>query len=166
MKDFIYQYNSKKEIFDLNKRHVPTDLATNKNFFTSNYIVDIFLFIIAVISLLVTILVIYLLCKYKKFKVLVASLALQQIKEAVAVTQEESNTECKILTYVSLTLTIFGQVMVVILHNRKSKLCRGCMFSNTVKIMEFISDVQYYVPIKLCKTAGSIHLFKITGRLK
>ena len=31
--------------------------------------------------------------------------------------------------------------------------------------MLFISDVQYYVPIKLCKTAGSIHLFKITGKL-
>ena len=40
------------------------------------------------------------------------------------------------------------------------------MFSNTVKIMLFISDVQYYVPIKLCKTAGSIHLFKIMGVLK
>ena len=31
--------------------------------------------------------------------------------------------------------------------------------------MLFISDVQYYVPIKLCKTAGSIYLFKITGIL-
>ena len=31
--------------------------------------------------------------------------------------------------------------------------------------MLFISDVQYYVPIKLCKTAGSICLFKITGIL-
>ena len=31
--------------------------------------------------------------------------------------------------------------------------------------MLFISDVQYYVPIKLCKTAGSIHLFKIIGIL-
>ena len=29
--------------------------------------------------------------------------------------------------------------------------------------MFFISDEQYYVPIKLCKTTGSIHLFKITG---
>ena len=34
------------------------------------------------------------------------------------------------------------------------------------KIMTFISDVQYYVPIKLCKTAGSIHLFKTIGMLK
>ena len=31
--------------------------------------------------------------------------------------------------------------------------------------MFFITDVQYYVPINLCKTAGSIHLFKITGIL-
>ena len=32
--------------------------------------------------------------------------------------------------------------------------------------MIFISDVQYYVPIKWCKTAGSIHLFQIIGMLK
>ena len=32
--------------------------------------------------------------------------------------------------------------------------------------MLFIPDVQFYVPIKLCKTAGNIHLFKITGMLK
>ena len=32
--------------------------------------------------------------------------------------------------------------------------------------MLFISDVQNYVPIKLCKTPGSIHLFKIRGTLK
>ena len=31
--------------------------------------------------------------------------------------------------------------------------------------MLFISDVQYYIPVKLCKTAGSIHLFKITGKI-
>ena len=32
--------------------------------------------------------------------------------------------------------------------------------------MIFISDVQNYIPIKLCKTVGSIHLLKITGMLK
>ena len=31
--------------------------------------------------------------------------------------------------------------------------------------MLFISDIQYYVPVKLYKTAGSIHLFKITGKV-
>ena len=31
--------------------------------------------------------------------------------------------------------------------------------------MLFISDIQYYIPVKLFRTAGSIHLFKVTGRL-
>ena len=31
--------------------------------------------------------------------------------------------------------------------------------------MLFISDVQYYIPVKLCKTACSINLFKITGKI-
>ena len=31
--------------------------------------------------------------------------------------------------------------------------------------MLFISDIQYYIPVKLCKTAGSIHVFKITGKI-
>ena len=39
-------------------------------------------------------------------------------------------------------------------------------FQMQLKIMLFISDVQNYVPIKLCKTAGSIQLFKIKGMLK
>ena len=165
VKDFIHQYNSRKEIFDLKERHDTKDPTTNKNFFSNSYIVDVFLFITAIISLLVTTLAIYLLYKHKKLRTLVTSLVLHQVKEVGAVTQEEINTECKILTYISLALTIFGLVMVTIPHYRKSKLCRGCMFSNVVKIMIFISDVQYYVPIKLCKTTGSICLFKITGML-
>ena len=52
------------------------------------------------------------------------------------------------------------------LHYRKSRFCKGHRFLNAVKIMIFISDVQNYVPIKLCKTAGSIHLFKVIGTLK
>ena len=32
--------------------------------------------------------------------------------------------------------------------------------------MIFLSDVQNYIPLKLCKTTGSIHLFKITGKLR
>ena len=31
--------------------------------------------------------------------------------------------------------------------------------------MLFISDAQYYIPVKSCRAIGSIHLFKITGKL-
>ena len=93
-------------------------------------------------------------------------MVLYQVKEVGTVTQKEINSECKTLAYIGIVLTILGLSMAAILHYRKLKFCRGCNFSNTVKIMVFISDVQNYIPIKLCKTAGSIHLFKITGTLK
>ena len=57
-------------------------------------------------------------------------------------------------------------IIVTLLHYRKARLCRGYKFSNAVKIMLFISDLQNYVPLKLCKTSGSIHLFKIEVTLK
>ena len=57
-------------------------------------------------------------------------------------------------------------VIVIFLHYRKSRLCRGYRFSNVMKIVLFISDVQNYIPIKLCKTSGIINLFKIKGTLK
>ena len=97
---------------------------------------------------------------------LIASLVLHQVKEVGTVMQKEINFECKTLAYINLVLTILGLVMAAILHYRKSKFCKGHTFSNAVKILVFISDVQNYIPIKLCKTAGSIHLFKIYRHTK
>ena len=95
-----------------------------------------------------------------------ASLVLHQVKEVGAVMHKEINSECKTLAYIGIIMTILGLVMVTILHYRKSKFSKGHTFSNAVKILVFISDVQNYIPIKLCKTAGNIHLFKITGTPK
>ena len=93
-------------------------------------------------------------------------MVLHQVKEVGTVTQKEINSECRTLAYIGIVLTILGLVMVTILHYRKSKFCRGHTFPNAVIIIVFISDVQNYIPIKVCKTAGSIHLLKITGMLK
>ena len=64
-----------------------------------------------------------------------------------------------------LGLLILSIIIFIILNARKLKLFRGHLFSNAVKIMLFISDAQNYVPVKLCRTTGSIHLFKITRKL-
>ena len=89
LKDFIHQYNHRKEIFDLNKRYDNMDTnLPNKNFFSNSFIVDVFLFVSAIISLMVTTLVIYLLCKHKKLRMLVTNLVLQKIKEVDAVTTQ------------------------------------------------------------------------------
>ena len=52
LKEFIHKYANNKEIFDLQERHGSMELNTNRNFFSENYIIDIFLFITAIISLL------------------------------------------------------------------------------------------------------------------
>ena len=114
-----------------------------------------------------TTLVIYLFCKHKHIRTLVVSLILHKIKEVKAnSTSEGTNSKCKTLAYIGIILTVLSMIIVTFLHYRKSRLCKGYKFSNAVKIMLFISDIQNYVPIKLCRTAGSIHLFKIKGALK
>ena len=116
-----------------------------------------------------TIIIIYALCKHNKLRTLVASLTFQQVKEVKAVITKEEDYKCKCTSefYITLALTlaIIGLVIFAILPVRRIKLCRGQLFLNVVKIVLFISDLQYYVPVKLCKTAGSIHSFKITGKL-
>ena len=105
LKDFIYQYKCKKDIFDLEERHVNMDTnLCNTNFFSDNFILDIFfLFLAAIISVVVTLLAIYLLCKHKKLRNLVTNLAFQQIKEVGTVTTEEdviTASMCKIQFYI------------------------------------------------------------------
>ena len=127
--------------------------------------VDIFVFASSVISLISTTLIMYLFCKHKQVRTLMTSLILHKIKNVEA-SSNETNSECNTLAYIGITLTVLSLIIVTFLHYRKSRLCKGHKFSNAVKIMLFISDIQNYVPIKLCKTAGSIHLFKIKGTLK
>ena len=92
---------------------------------------------------------------------------LHKIKEVEANSNPEgTNYECRTLAYVGIILTVLSLLIVIFLHYRKTRLCRGYKFSNAAKIMLSISDVQNYIPIKLCKTSGSIHLFKIKGTLK
>ena len=156
-----------KERYDVDELDLETPY---KKFFSNIFIIDIFVFIIA-IPVITTMKIVYILCKHNTLQTLVVSLALQQVREVSTSTtkKEDKNYMCNCTSqfYIILawSITIIGLVMFVILQFRRIKLCRGQLFWNVVKIMLFISDVQYYVLRKLCKTAGSIHLFKITGML-
>ena len=59
------------------------------NFFFSKCTIDIFLFVTAIISLVVTPIVLYIIYKHAKLKSLVTSLTLQQLREVDAVTKQE-----------------------------------------------------------------------------
>ena len=92
MKDFMNEYTKRKEIFDLQERHESTS-NTNKNFFSNNHILDIFIFVSSIISLISTPLIMYVMCTHKKIRTLIASLVLHQVKE-VGASSRETNSEC------------------------------------------------------------------------
>ena len=170
LKDFIYKHmqdNAQaQEIFDLQKGHATPHASLHyKNFF-SNTVVNVFTFTSSAVSIITIILVVYLYCKHKHIRTIIASLILHKAKEVEANTPTRpENTECQTLVYIGITLTLLSMMIVVLLHYRRSKFCRGYRFSNIVKIVLFISDIQHYMPVKLTKTTGSPHLFKFTGTL-
>ena len=62
----------------------------SKHSFFNNIIMDIFLFIAAIISLLATTVIIYLVCKHTKLKALVTEIAFHPIKQTVALLNKEN----------------------------------------------------------------------------
>ena len=80
-------------------------------------------------------------CKHNKLRVLVASLALQQVKEVKVKNKEnvDNSCECTIQLYIILILNVvmIGLIVFAILQLRRIKLYRGQLFSNIVKIILF-----------------------------
>ena len=156
LNEYIAQYKHEKEIFDLKERHDVDELEIeipNKNFFTNVFIIDTFVFIIVIISVITTMVIIYTLCKHNKLRALVVSLGLQQVKEVKAEEVRDKNYKCECTSQfyiiLALSLVIIGLVVFAIFQVRRIRLCRGQLFSNVDKIMLFISDIQYYIPVKL-----------------
>ena len=167
LKEFVHNYmqsSNDKEIFDLQRRHTRYTFSPYKNFFL-NKIISIFTFTSSIMSIITITLVIYLFCKHKHIRKVVASLLLYKVKEVEASKPTKENSECGTLAYVGIALTLLSMAIVILLHYGKLEFCRGHRFSNFVKIVLLISDVQHYIPIRLCKTSESLHLFKIIGTL-
>ena len=92
---------------------------------------------------------------------------MQRIKAVEAADMSDILCTCKTQWYIMGMLIIVTLGMLYLVTNtlRKSSFFKGCLFSNNIKILLFISNIYSYVPIKLCRVAGSIHLFRIRGRL-
>ena len=89
------------------------------------------------------------------------------IKGVKAINEEINNDVDKeywiIITWLSLIL--LGVLFLTIEKLYRMPIFRKYCYYNTIKIMIFLSDIKSYVPIKLCKTSGSIHFFKLTGSI-
>ena len=100
-------------------------------------------------------------------KALVANLALQCTKAVEAADPATRYCIYEPNWYIVglLLIILLGVTCLVMNKIRKSCLFKGHLFSYMTKIMLFMSNTTNYVPLKLCRIAGSIHLFKVRGRV-
>ena len=110
------QDHNGQEIFDLQKRHTLHALLPYKIFF-SNKLVNIFTFTSSIISMITIILVIYLYCKHKHIRTIIASLILHKLKEGEAnIPTKTDNTKCQTLAYIGIALMLLSMMIVILLH--------------------------------------------------
>ena len=84
LKDLVRQYKQKGHMIDKSNKD------NSKHSFFNNIIMDIFLFIAAIISLLATTVIIHLVCKHTKLKALVTGIAFHPIKQTEALLDKEN----------------------------------------------------------------------------
>ena len=97
-------------------------------------------------------------------QILLANLAMIRGVKAINEEIEAIDKEYWIII-IWLSLILLCVLFLTIEKLYRMSMFRKYRYSNTIQIMIFILDIKLYVPIKLCKTSGSIHLFKLTGSI-
>ena len=162
LKDYIKQLQEHNKKLQVNVPHHIT--KSNFKDFSSSFIADIIGFAAALLTIITAVVVIYTVTGHSKLKTLVANIALQHIRtvEAASLNPDhiicESGLEKMILIINLAVLTIIANAKV-----RKSRIFKGKLFSNSIKVKLFIADNHCYIPLFLNKLAGSVHLLKLHG---
>ena len=128
--------------------------------FISSFIADIIGFGAALLTIIMALVVIYIVTGHSKLKTLVANIALQCIKTVEAVAPNPNHIICEsglVKIYLVIHLAIVILVALAIL--RKSRIFKGKLFSNTIKVTLFVADNHCYIPLHLNKLAGRIYTF-------
>ena len=167
LRDLVEKYKQRKLSFD--KQHETLENEEKYDNFIGTSIFDhmafnIFIFVMAVILVIIMFIVIKLIFKGEKMQALVANLAMIRGVKAISEEIETIDKEYWIII-IWLTFILLYVLFLTIEKLYRMPLFRKYHYSNTIKIMIFISDIKSYVPIKLCKTSVSIHLFKLTGSI-
>ena len=127
---------------------------------------DVIGFGAALLAIIMALAVIYIITGHSKLKTLVTNIALQHIKTVEAAVLNPNHIICesgveKILLVINLALV----TLMAFAKLRKSRIFKGKLFSNTIKVKLFVADNHCYLPLHLNKLAGSVHLFKLHGIL-
>ena len=108
---------------------------------------DIFVFVMAIISVIIVFIVIKLIFKGEEMQMLLANLAM--IKGAKAITEDIKTVEKEYwIIIIWLSLILLCILFLTIEKLYRMPMFRKYCYSNTIKIMLFISDIKSYFPLK------------------
>ena len=141
---------------------------TRSNFkgFISSFIADIIGFAAALLTIITALVVIYVVTRHSKLKTLVTNIALQCIKTVEAAALNPNHIICESgLVKILLIINLVIVTIMAFVKLRKSRIFKGKLFSNTIKVKLFVVDNHCFIPLHLNKLAGSVHLFKLHGIL-
>ena len=117
--------------------------------------------------MLAVVAVIHIICRHTKLKALLTGIAFESEEQAEVVVTNQIKQHCTAQWYAIAALTMMTILLTVYicLTTQRCPIFKRRLYSNTVTIMLFFSDIKQYIPVKFCQSVGSIHLFQIYGQL-
>ena len=144
--DLAVQYQNKKNILDKKKQELEKPEETSKfKSFLNSLLADILLFTAALITQIITLVIIYVMYGQSKLKALVINIVMQWIKTVEATDMSYMLCMCKTQRYIMGMLIIITLGMLYLVTNKiwKSSFLKGCLFSNNTKILLFVSNTPF-----------------------
>ena len=134
--------------------------------FINSFLVDTLIFIAAILTVFLVLVIIYVLTGQSKLKALITTMALQRVRAVEALNTDRQVQNCNSgLLKVLMILNLVIVVLLLLRKIKKSIFFWGQPFSNMVKIKLFLADTKSYVSLNLNQSAGNTHLFKLIGEL-
>ena len=161
LKDFIEQYCENK--MTINK-HEHSKSKFWK--FINSFLVDTLIFIAAILTIFLALVIIYILTGQSKLRTLMSTITLQRIRTMEALNTDKPVQNCNSgLLKILLILNLVIVVSLLLRKIKKNILFWGHSFSNLVKVKLFLDDTKSYVSLNLSQSARNMHLFKLMGEL-
>ena len=161
LREFIEQYQENR--ITATKQESPTSKFRT---FINSFLIDILVFIAAILTVFIIFVIIYIVTGQSKLKVLVTAMALQRLRAVEALNTNRQTQNCNSeLLKILMILNLVIVVSLLLRKIKKSVFFQGQPFSNMVKIKLFLADTKSYVSLHLNKLARNTHLFKLTGEL-
>ena len=134
--------------------------------FINSFLVDTLIFIVAVLTVFLVFVILYVITGQSKLKALITTMALQRIRAVEALDTDRQAQSCNSgLLKILMVLNLVIVASLLLRKIKKSIFFWGQPFSNMVKIKLFLADTKLYISLDLNQLAGNTNLFKLTGDL-